>query len=295
MKLTMRPTRRRFLAMSAALACAPRGAAAQHWQGRAFGAEISITVRGAEARAAQVLHNARRLIFDIEQLFSLYDPRSALSRLNQKGELHAPDPRFLALMEAADRSFHLTNGLFDPTVQSLWQARARGLDPAQQGARVGWDRLRFDREKITLGGGQALTFNGIAQGFATDAVSQLFEAHGFDDILVNIGEHRANGGPWTLALEDPEHGVLGLRRLTRGAIATSSPRALELANGGHILHPVRAAQWSTVSVEARSATLADSLSTGLVLARRDEIAALRARVDVSRITLVDWNGDLTTL
>ena len=68
-----------------------------------------------------------------------------------------------------------------------------------------------------------------------------------------------------------------------------------LGDAGHILHPDRKPQWSTISVEASSATLADSLSTAMVLANRDEIEAIRKEADVSRVTLVDWDGDLTTL
>jgi thiamine biosynthesis lipoprotein len=51
-----------------------------------------------------------------------------------------------------------------------------------------------------------------------------------------------------------------------------------------------------VSVEATSATLADALSTCLVLAPRAQIEALRAEVpEMHRITLVDADGNLVTL
>lgn len=287
-------SRRRFLSITAGMACAPMAALAETWHGRAFGAEVSMTIRGG-ARASAALQDARAAIREIEDLFNLYDPSSALVRLNMSGLLNAPDPRFLELMRAANDAFLATNGLFDPTVQRLWEGAARGENPALYAQTIGWDRVAFNAARIHLGEGQALTFNGIAQGYATDKVTEILLSHGLTDILVNIGEHRGVGGPWRLGLTDPVQGHLGMRTLSTGAIATSSPQATPLGEFGHILHASKQPQWSSVTVEAQSATVADSLSTALVLASRKEIDAIRARVDLARITLVDKAGDLVTL
>jgi thiamine biosynthesis lipoprotein len=42
--------------------------------------------------------------------------------------------------------------------------------------------------------GQALTFNGIAQGFATDLVVGELQAAGAEKVLANIGEYAGFGG-----------------------------------------------------------------------------------------------------
>ena len=198
-------------------------------------------------------------------------------------------------MQAADSAHTTSAGLFDPTVQSIWAALSEGRDPAPAAGRVGWGRVHFDGTKVTLDPDQSLTFNGIAQGFATDLVADMLTEEGLTDTLVNIGEYRGAGGPWRLALQDPDHGDMGLRTVSTGAIATSSAYATRLGDGGHILHPVAAAQWSTVSVEAATATVADSLSTAMVLAPRAQIEDMRAGSGITRITLVDFKGDLTTL
>lgn len=288
-------TRRRFLAISAASAASPNMAQAEQWKGRAFGAEVSMTLYGPRDQVFAALEEARRVIAQTERLFSLYDPASALVRLNGAGELQHPDTRFVEVMQAADHAFTVTDGLFDPTVQPLWAALAEERNPAAALASIGWQQVRFDHRKITLGRAQALTFNGIAQGFATDRVTELLIAHGLQDILVNIGEYRGMGGPWTLALDDPAHGFLGQRSLKNCAIATSSPATTPLGRHGHILHASARPHWSTVSVEAPTATLADSLSTAMVLASRDQIEAIRAQTEVTRVTLVDFDGNLTTL
>jgi thiamine biosynthesis lipoprotein len=83
--------------------------------------------------------------------------------------------------------------------------------------------------------------------------------------------------------------------LTTGAIATSSPSATLLSEQGHILHSQAKPKWSTVSVEAATATLADSLSTAMVLAPRDQIEAMKEQSDIIRITLIGFDGDLITI
>lgn len=289
----MKFTRRRFLTIAAACAAFP--AHASSWQGRAFGADISIIIRGPRELAEPALLQARKTLREVEHLFSLYNSNSHLTRLNSDGSLTVPNTRFLALMQEADEAYQLTKGLFDPTVQPLWKALAEGREPTQALEAIGWDRVRFDPESITLGQDQALTFNGIAQGYATDLVTDALARFGLDNTLVNIGEYRSNGGPWTIGISDPQHGHLGTRALRGGAIATSSPSALSLGAQAHILHPTARPQWSTVSVEADTATQADSLSTALVLASRGEVEAIRQRAGLRRVTLVGFDGDLTTL
>lgn len=289
----MKLERRRFLAITAAAVCSPGAALATTWTGHGFGAEISITLHGPAEITQPALVDARRTIEHIEYLFSLYDPSSALSQLNRTGVLRAPTPDFLALMAAADAAYRVTGGLFDPTVQTLWNARAQGRAVGQVHS---WRDVQFDAESVVLPEGQLLTFNGIAQGFATDKVTEILSAHGLKEALVNIGEFRALGGPWRMGISDPDHGLLATRSLQGRAIATSSAGALHLEGQSHIMHSLHHPMWSTVSVEAATATVADSLSTGLTLAPRDQIAAVKAlRDDVHRIVLIDDAGDLTAL
>ncbi|UWR21903.1 FAD:protein FMN transferase [Sulfitobacter sp. S190] len=288
-------TRRRFLTITAAALAAPAAGHAQHWHGRAFGADVAITLTGPAPMAAPALAAARARLRAVEAAFNLYDSGSDLRRLNATGQLDAPGPLFGALMDHADRMHRATDGHFDPTVQPLWQAIAQGADTAAARRAIGWHRVVHRADRITLGRGQALTFNGIAQGFATDLVTQTLQAHGLTNCLVNMGEHRATGGPYRLGLHDPLQGSMGHRTLTDRAIATSSPAATPLGPQGHILHARATPHWSTVSVEADTATVADAASTAFVLMQRPAIARAAAALGLHRVTLIDTQGDLATL
>ena len=283
--------RRKFLAITASLA-APCAAGAATWQGRAFGSDINITIHAPRDVADAALEHAQQIITEVEGLFSLYDTNSDLSQLNRRGFLYDPDPRFLSLMLAADNAYQVTDGRFDPTIQPVWAALAKGEAPKPEA--VGWDRVQFDESRIVLDENQSLTFNGIAQGFATDLVADAFARLGLNDVLVNIGEYRGHGGPWTLGISDPNAGFLGHLTLTEGAIATSSPTALSLGLQPHILLPGMRALWSTVSVAAPTAVMADALSTGLCLADREVLIRVAMLDDVYAIKVVDFAGNLIT-
>lgn len=292
-----RLTRRRFLTISAAALAAPAGAAPLRWQGYAMGAEVSVTLDAPKAQAKPALEQLKHLLVRLESLFSLYDPNSTLSRLNRHGRLVKPDPEFVEILDLAGQVHTATDGVFDPTVQPLWQAVARGKDPTVARALIGWSRVRISPDQITLAPGQALTLNGIAQGFATDRARRILRQSGLTRTLINIGEFAALGGPFRLGVEDPKFGLVATRKLSNRAIATSSPAAMQLApDQSHILHPRAAPRWSTVSVEAESAAIADAASTAFCLMSEARISdALHHLPGRPSALLVSRSGDLKTL
>ena len=290
----MKLNRRRFLSISAACMLAtPARAQIHRWQGRALGAEVDITLHAPAEIAEPALDRARGSLDAVMAQFDLFDPASTVSRLNRTGHLDAPDVMFRRLMQACTQVHAATGGLFDPTVQPLWRALAERQPPQAARALIDWSRVRHSAASVTLGEGQALTFNGIAQGFATDLVAEALRDAGLERTLVNIGEFRGTGGPWRLGISDPEIGMIGTRTLTSSAIATSSPKAVPLDGQGHILHGHAKPRWSTVSVEAATATMADGFSTALTMARLEDIRAAVGTFGIRRITLVSDQGDVS--
>ncbi|MEM9780976.1 MAG: FAD:protein FMN transferase [Pseudomonadota bacterium] len=302
-----RITRRRLITVAAAAAVLPgrRGhadAVEAVWRGRALGAEATIKLIGAPDRAEGAIAAAQRTLASVEAQFSLYRASSALSRLNRTSRLIGPDASFLSLMASCGRVHDLTDGRFDPTLQPVWAllAEHRGRpDPAALETarrRVGWQRVAVTAQAVHLTGpGMALTLNGIAQGYATDRVAAVLAAHGFEAVLVDIGELKGAGRPWRVGIADPVAGLIEERRLDGRAIATSSPASLAFGQGGigHILDPSGRTEprWRTVSVEADSATLADGLSTAMCLMAPTAIrAAMAAEPTIRRVVAVGSDG-----
>lgn len=276
-------TRRRFLMIAAAAVAtgsAARAATPYVWQGAALGARATIRLTHPQAEAITARASAE--ISRLESIFSLYRIDSALSVLNAQGRLDAPPFELLECLTLSGSVHSATGGLFDPTVQRLWQAHAeaavagRSLSATERKAALaltGWEGVTLDEAAITLRPNMALTLNGIAQGYIADRVSALLAAEGLTDILIDTGEMRAlgqdpAGGDWPVTLA-PEGRRIGL---ANRALATSAPLGTVFdAAGklGHILNPATGepapAVWQAVSVSAPSAGLADALSTAACL------------------------------
>ncbi len=147
----------------------------------------------------------------------------------------------------------------------------RGHDLEAAMALVGWHNVHFESSRITVGRGQSLTFNGIAQGYITDKIAALLRGHGLSDVLVDMGEvmglgNRPDGTPWKLGVAAPDGQILHRVELSDRALATSATHGTVLAGGPHILDPKGdGGQPVLVSVSAPSAALADGLSTALCL------------------------------
>ena len=273
-------TRRRFIAISAALA--PSMALAQkpdlHVEtGIALGAKVTLRLEHPDAPrlAALAMAEIRRL----EQVFSLYLPDSALVRLNRDGQLAEPPFELLECLAIAGAVHTASAGRFDPTIQPLWQAEAAArqtgvplsdADRASAAALIGWPSVRLEPQAITLWPGMGLTLNGIAQGYIADRVAALLASHGLTRALIDTGEMVAlPDGDWPVQMQ--AGGTLALRNR---ALATSAPLGMTFGGDGvssHILDPQSGrpvlSPWRVVSVSAASAAVADALSTAACLSK----------------------------
>ena len=259
----MRLSRRRFLTVSAAALCASPVSAEVDWQGTALGAQAEIRLTGDRARAETALQAARDALARVERAFSLYRAHSELSRLNRTGQLRM-SPTFAALVARVPGLHRATDGLFDPSVGALWQAMLGGATGP-----VGWEKVSMAGLGLHLPGGMALTFNGIAQGFATDRVAATLQAHGFRDVVVDMGEVWVGDRERTIGLP----GRTAIRLRSR-ALSTTAVDALRINGHSHILHPSKGrATWAEATVEAHDATTADAVSTALTLASGTDLAA----------------------
>ncbi len=317
-------SRRRAISLTAAAAgtaLLPSGSAAskpyvRQWRGTALGTTASLKIVGlSERRAEQVITACVDEIRRLEAEFSLFQVDSALSRLNAAGELPAPSADLLRLLADASNMSRRSEGAFDPTVQPLWHLFAdhfrNPYAPVEGPSRadieralqlVDWRRVSASPSAVRLGPGQALTLNGIAQGFITDRVADLLRGAGLHRVLINLGEFRAvgpraPGEPWRIALDDgggrPK--ARNLIPLEDRAVATSGGYGLPFDQRGrfhHLIDPrtgLSPVRYRAVAVVAKTATSADALSTALTMVPPDTISPLlrRSGGEVAYVTFAD--------
>jgi FAD:protein FMN transferase len=272
--------------VSGALTTASQASAGLHWDSRSFnamGTTMRIKLAHADAQqAARALDAAVAVVRRIEGQMSLFDPDSAVSRLNRTGVLLRPEPELLEILQIAQRVSQQSQGAFDVTVQPLWQvfdaARNAGRAPsaaqvASARQRVDWRALQVSPDALRLPRGFGITLNGIAQGFAADKVKACLQGMGVAHALVNAGEWAAlgrpdHGGDWTLGVanpRDPEHLITAMGMGGR-CVATSADDQCSFTPDfvhHHIFDPHTGYSppgLSSVTVAAPTCVMADALT-----------------------------------
>ena len=287
-----------------------------------LGAETELRLYHADARTARRAMDACfSEVQQLETIFSLQRPDSALSRLNRAGSLSNPPAELVALLDIAAGFSRATGGAFDVTVQPLWELYAHhfaAVSPDPNGpalpdiqralACVDYRQVEASHRLVTFTRpGMAVTLNGIAQGFITDRVTEMLRDRGFQHVLVNMGEMRAlrghpDGTPWRVGIADPGQPWRSLQTLPLidRAIATSGAYGTLFDADGrhhHLFDPHTGSSphyYRSVSVIAPDATTADALSTGLsALPPENALSVVNARRDV-RALLIGTDGKTWT-
>ena len=228
----MQLSRRKFLVTAAAVGTAGGlGAfisngdeAPSHvWRGAALGGEARIALYATDKdMAAKALSAVAGEIERLENIFSLHREESELSRLNSAGRLSGVSSDFVEVLEAAEVWRTKTGGAFNPLVQSMWQAAAKGQDATPQMLRSAQGDINV-ADEIVLPAGTHATLNGIAQGHIADRITELLRSHGFDNVVIDAGELRIPGSNRRAV------GIPALKSaisVAEVAIATSEPKAL---------------------------------------------------------------------
>lgn len=207
----------------------------------------------------------------LEARWSRFLPSSDITRLNTSdGRPTLVSDDTIRLVSAMVEGWHLSRGLFDPTLLlPLMEAGyvASRTDPSAT-TTISANTERFgsvpdivlDSEVglVQIPRGTALDPGGIGKGLAADIVVDELMAAGATGALVEIGGdlrvrgESPDGGAWLIAVDD-ESGAPDLIRLEDGGVATSSVRRRRWSIAGddrhHLLDPTTGS-WCVNGVES---------------------------------------------
>lgn len=206
-------------------------------------------------------------VWRIEDKYSRYNSASLCSKINSSaGQSVAIDEETFLLLNFAEHCYQLSDGLFDISsgvLRKVWTFHGGSLDHTQFPSQaqissmlsnVGWKKIHFDQQQITLAHKMEIDFGGIGKEYAVDRAIILAKQFSNKPILVNLGGDLAVTGPrlnnetWQVAIEHPnvdsslntEQTADMIISLKSGALATSGDaRRFLLKDGiryGHILN-----------------------------------------------------------
>ena len=264
---------------------------------RAMNTDILLAALGPSARVTEGFGEAQRFIQASEDRFTRFSEKSELSALNcSAGAPFQASPDLFAVVALAQRYFHLTRGLFDPSIlpdlkrigydRSMDLLRADGPAPLFEsllaGERASFSEMDLDeaRGMILLPPGMALDLGGIAKGWIAEQAALLLSDFssacavnaGGDMFLVGLpeGEHQ-----WPVAIEDPlepENDITTIQ-VDPGAVATSAVTRRVWKQGEkqrhHLIDPRTGEPahtgWLSVTVVAQHAYEAEVFAKALLI------------------------------
>ena len=259
--------------------------------GRLLGTDAQITIFcDSKEKGEIVLDKCFNEAKKLESMFSLYKYDSLISQLNKYGEIHDYPKEFRDLIEIALMFSKISNGAFDITVQPLWKLYEDFYTNNDNANKVIKDSeiknvlKKVDYKKVFIENNKifftdenmSITLNGIAQGYITDKVTELLASFGISNTLVNMGEYRAlgsknNGEDWKIGIRNPDQTwkisqILPMQNMsvaTSGGYGHFFDRNIK---AHHIFNPKSGKNdnfYKSVTVKAKTATIADGLSTTL--------------------------------
>ncbi len=290
----------------------------QVWERQLFAMDTVMTLTaygpGGEAAVAEAAQELQRL----DALWSVGKPDSDLAQLNA-GKTQTVSAETAALLERALDVSRETGGLFDATIYplvELWGFPGDAPhvpDPADIAATlpvVDSARVTLAGERVELGPGQKLDLGGIAKGYASARVMDIFRAHGVESGMVSLGGNvqtlgaKPDGSPWRIGVRDPAGSAasyLGVLSVEDKAVITSGGYERFFEENGqryiHILDPRTGwpaqSDLQSATVVSADGVLADALSTALYIMGSEEAAAFWAdRADQFDMVLLTQSGQV---
>jgi thiamine biosynthesis lipoprotein len=196
------------------------------------------------------------------------------------------------------------------TAQAPAEASAAASAAAEGTTVAAQAEVQTPKTQITLGiPGMEIDLGGIAKGFTSSRVMEVFKEHGVKHGLVSLGGNvqalgdKENGKPWRVAIQNPESELdyLGVLDIEDKCVITSGGYERFFEKDGvryhHIIDPRTGYPADSGIISAtiisKDGTLADGLSTSLFIMGKDEAEKYwRSNADKFDYILEDKDGKL---
>lgn len=285
-----------------------------------FAMDTYMTVSAYGDKGEEAVDAAVREINRLDALLSTGKDDSEVTKLNKNGggKLSAETN---ALMSAALDLYESTDHVFDISiypVMKLWGftdgnfkvPSAADLKEALE--LVDASALTYDAKAKTVAfgkDGMAIDFGGIAKGYTSSSVADLFRETGVTSGIVNLGGnvqtvgYKPDGSEWRIGIQHPEDedGMLGVVTTHDTAVITSGGYERNFEEDGvtyhHIIDPSKGypadSGLISVTIVSEDGTLADGLSTSLFIMGKERAAEYwRAHKKDFQFILCEKDGTL---
>ncbi len=291
-----------------------------------FAMDTYMTVTAYGEKCTEAVQAAVDEINRLDDLWSVGNSESEISILNENGSVILSDETYTVVKEALEL-YDSTGGLFDITVYPLmveWGFTTEDYKvPTDEKIKellklTGIDKISLDDEthQITLETGTQIDLGGIAKGYTSAKIMDIFSEYGVVSGLVSLGGNvqlygtKVDGSDWRVGVENPDNTIKALSTSDYIGVVQISDKAL-ITSGGyqryfidengekhhHIIDPRTGSPSNSglisVTIVSDDGLLADGLSTSLfIMGKDDAINYWHEHSDQFDFILVDSEGKI---
>lgn len=292
--------------------------------GEIFAMDTYMTVTCYGGRCEEAVQASLEEIRRLDALLSVGSEDSEISRINAEKQSSVSEDTAV-MLETALELYRTTGGAFDITVyplMELWGFTTGEFGVPEADAlralldQAGSDRLTYDGAAavLRLGEGQGIDLGGIAKGYTSGRLMEIFAEYGLVSGYVSLGGNvqcygtKPDGSLWRCGIQnpfEPENGssFLGILSVADRAVITSGAYEryfVDEATGEtyhHILDPETGypaqSGLSSVTIVSENGTLADGLSTACyVMGLEDAISYWQEYGDGFDMVLMTDTGEV---
>lgn len=251
-----------------------------------FAMDTVMTLTANGARAKEAVEAAAAEIHRLDELLSTGSDHSEVTQLNESGSLSVSSEVY-TLTQKSLALYEGTDGAFDITVYPIMQLWGFDSDTPAKPAdeeikktleKVGSDRITLSGRSVSLGEGQKIDFGGIAKGYTSSRIMDIFAQYGVSSGIISLGGNvqccgrKPDGSLWRCGITDPDdpQSLLGVLEVEDKAVVTSGGYERNFTDSDgtlyhHIMDPAKGypakSGLKSVTVVSSDGTLADGLST----------------------------------
>lgn len=255
---------------------------------------MTLTAYGENAEEALAL--AEEKIRELDAVLSIGDPDSEIYKLNEEGKAEVSQDTYdligegLAVWKETGGAF---NAAMEPLME-LWGFTTGNYqvpeeeDLEEKLALTDVSEIVTDEKsrRISLREGMKIDLGGIAKGYTSEKLMEIFKEQGITSAMVSLGGNvqvlgeKPDGSLWRVAIQDPDssEGYLGVLEISDQAVITSGGYERCFEENGvvyhHILDPETGYPanhgYQSVTIVSRDGSLADALSTALFVMGTDK-------------------------
>lgn len=298
---------------AAFLASCSRGAETSEHSETIFAMDTVMELKAFGENGDKAIKDAREEITRLDQTLSRKTEGGDVCTVNKNGSARVGEDTAEIVQASSDVSAS-TNGCFDITiapVMDLWGFFTKDYyvpsDSELQTVleKVDYKNITLDGENLTLNNGAQIDLGGIAKGYASKKVMEIFKENGVKSGIVSLGGNvhclgtRPDRSPWRVAVQTPDgDGYIGILSVSDTAVITSGGYQRFFERDGRIFHHIidpktgmsADSGLKSATIVSKDSTRADALSTAVFVMGLDRaIDFWRAQGGFDMLLLTDDN------